>query len=117
MVLTHPLVNLDQYPFDFHVFISFKNAPDFSQLKPQRSSSNPVSSTRNFSFRGSMDWCVKVMLISFVMELYLMVFSSLLRTISKCVSVEQDDYLNYNDLSHTQIPVNIQYGETHLNEF
>jgi hypothetical protein len=30
-----------------------------------------------------------------------MVFSSVPRTISKWVSVEQDDYLNYNDLSPT----------------
>jgi hypothetical protein len=87
-----------------------------SQLKPQKWCSNRGSSTRNFSMRGSMDWFVKMMMISFLMELYLMVFSSLLRTISKYVSVEQDDYLNYNDLSHTQIPVNIQDGETHLNE-
>jgi hypothetical protein len=54
-----------------------------------------------------MDWCVKGLSISFVMELFLMVFYSLLRTISKCVTVEKVGYLNYNDLSPTQISVNI----------
>jgi len=56
------------------------------------------------------------MLISVVMELFLMMFPLLLRTISKCMSVQQDDYLNYNDLSPTKFPVNIQYIETPLKE-
>ena len=30
MVLTHPVVNLDQCPFDFNMFSSFKKAPDIS---------------------------------------------------------------------------------------
>jgi hypothetical protein len=54
-----------------------------------------------------MDWFVKRILISFVMELFLMVFSSLFRTLSKSVSVEQDEYLICSDLTPTQIPVNI----------
>jgi hypothetical protein len=107
IVLIHPPVNLDKYPFDFPVFSSFKYEPDLSQLKSKRWCSNPSTSTRNFFWRGSMDWRVKEMLISFVMELFMMVFSSLLRTISKCVSVEKDEYLNYSDLSHTRIAVNI----------
>jgi len=41
-----------------------------------------------------MDQCVKEMLISVVMELFLMVFPSMPRTISKWESVEQDKYLN-----------------------
>jgi len=49
-----------------------------------------------------MDQCVKGMLVSIVMELFLMVFPSLPRAISKRVSVEQDGYLNYIDLSPTK---------------
>jgi len=47
------------------------------------------------------------MLISVLMELFLMVFSFMPRTISKWVSAEHDDYQNYNDLSPTKFPVNI----------
>jgi hypothetical protein len=45
-------------------------------------------------------------LVSVVMELFQMVFPSLPRTISKWVSVEQDEYLNYKDMSPTQFPLN-----------
>jgi len=51
-----------------------------------------------------MDSCVKVMLISGLMEFFLMLFPSVPRTVSKCVSVEKDKYLNYTDLSSTNIP-------------
>jgi len=47
------------------------------------------------------------MLISVLMKLFLMVFFSVPRTISKCVSVEKDDYLKFNDLSPTKFPLNI----------
>jgi len=56
------------------------------------------------------------MLFSVVMELFLMIFPPLLRTISKWVSVEQDEYLNCNDLSPTKFPLNIQYVETPLKQ-
>ena len=39
--------------------------------------------------------------------LYLFTFPSLSRAITKWVSREQDDYLNYNDLSLTKFPLNI----------
>jgi len=54
-----------------------------------------------------MDLCVKGMLISVLMELFLMVFLSMPRTISKCVSAEKDDYMKCNDLSPTKFPLNI----------
>jgi len=37
------------------------------------------------------------------MELFLMVFPFMPRTISKWVSVEQDDYQNYNDFIHSLV--------------
>ena len=43
-----------------------------------------------------------------------MVFPSLRRAISKWVSVEQGEYLNYSDLSPTKFPLNILYVETPL---
>jgi len=61
-----------------------------------------------------MGLCVKGMLISVVMELFLMVFPSVPSTVSKWVSVEQDEYLNYNDLSPTKFPLNIYYVDTPL---
>ena len=39
--------------------------------------------------------------------LYLFTFPYLPRIISKWVSHEQDEYLNYNDLSLTKFPINI----------
>ena len=54
-VLTHPLVNLDQYPFDFHVFSPFKKVPNLSQMKSGMWCSNPGRSPRNFFWRRSMD--------------------------------------------------------------
>jgi len=55
MVLTHPLVNLDYYPFDFHVFSPCKNTPDLHQMKSERWCSNPGRSPRRFFWSGSMD--------------------------------------------------------------
>ena len=77
MVLTHPMVNLDQCPFDFNMFSLFKKAPDISQMKWEMWCSNSDRRPRNFFWRGSMGQCVKWMLISVVMELFLMVFPSL----------------------------------------
>jgi hypothetical protein len=54
-----------------------------------------------------MDRCVKGMLISVLLQLFLMVFPSVPRTVSKSVSVEQDEYLNCNDVSPTKCPLNI----------
>jgi len=49
---------------------------------------------------------VNRMLISVIMEIFIMVCPSLPRAVSKCVLHEQGDYLNYNDLSPTKLPVN-----------
>jgi hypothetical protein len=85
MVLTHPTVNLDQYPFDFHVFSPYKKALDFSQMKSERCCNNSDRSSRNFFRRRSVEYCVNGMLISVVMEIFLMVCPCLPRAISKCV--------------------------------
>ena len=77
MVLTHSLVNLDQCPFDFIVFSPFKKAPDICQMKSERCWSNSDRSPRRIFWRRSVDWCVKGIVISAVMELFLMVFPSL----------------------------------------
>lgn len=68
MVLTHPAVNLDLYPYDFHVFSSLKKVPDLSQMKSERLwwCSNSGGSWR-FFWRWSMDWCVKRIPILVVM--------------------------------------------------
>ena len=107
MVLTHPVVNQDRYPFDFQVFDPFKNSPDLSQMKLERRCSNAGRSPRRFFWRGTVDWCVKGMAIEVVMEIFQIVFLSLPRSISKWVSVEQDEYLNYSDLYRTYFPLNI----------
>jgi hypothetical protein len=76
-------------------------------MKSEKWCSNPGRSPRIFFWRKTMDYCVNRMLISGIMEIFIMVCPSLPRAISKCVSREQGDYLNYNDLSPTKFPVNI----------
>jgi hypothetical protein len=99
-------IYLGQYPFDFHMFIPFKKSTRFESDEVKRWWNNPGRRPRSFFWRGSMDWCVKGMSISVIMKLFQMVFSSLLRIIFSWVSVEEDEYLNYSDLSPTQMPVN-----------
>jgi len=77
MVLTHPLVNRDQCPFDFNMFSPFKKATNISQMKSEMWCSNSDRRHRNSFWRGSMGQCVKGMLISAIMELFLMVLPSL----------------------------------------
>ena len=52
MVLTHPVVNQDQYPFDFQVFGPFKKSQDLSEMKLERCCSNPCRTPRSFFLEG-----------------------------------------------------------------
>jgi len=54
-----------------------------------------------------MDQCVKGMLVSVVMEPFQVVLPSFCLPISKWVSGERDEYLNYKDMSSTNFLLNI----------
>jgi len=77
---------------------------------PSPLSSAVVKKGKNYTFTppvGHMACTKPHCLYKGALYLYFFTFPSLPRAISKWVSVEQDEYLNYNDLSLTKFPLNI----------
>ena len=107
MVLTHPVANQDQYPFDFQVFGSFKKSQDLSEMKLERCCSDSCRTPRSFFLEGIHGLeCQRDGDLSCNGNIS-DVLSFFPRSISKWESVEQDEYLNYKDLYCTYFLLNI----------